>query len=149
MTQPSEAEPMRILSDDAMTRILMHGMHEETMFYNRINFFMLMEALLFSSLVSANGLSAQNSNLTMICSSVGILVSLIWLVVQRAKARRVKYLGERLLRDVPDFAESIAFGKKYGIELPATEIIAWFPPTACGVAWLTLLLWRWLMPLFR
>lgn len=144
MNQPvEEYAEHRPLSEEAMTRILMHGMHEETMFYNRINFFMLIEALLFTSLVSANGLVRQNADVARICALVGLLVSLIWGLVQVSKGRRVKAMGERLRRVVPDFSASLALPVKlHGLELPATRILAWVPPTICGLGWLTLLVLR-------
>jgi len=134
---------------DAMTRILMHGMHEETMFYNRINFFMLIEALLFTSLMQAEGLKPGNSASAAICAGVGILVTIIWFIVQFDKFRMFRAVSERLENDVPDFARTLlVLRRMYPQEVQATKMLTWFPATVCGSAWLVLLIWK-LLQLWR
>jgi hypothetical protein len=129
------------VQEDVLTRILMHGMHEETMFYNRINFFILIEALLFTSLLTAGGLKRENVTIAATCGVVGILVTVIWLIVQHDKFRMFKAVSKRLEEDVPDFAQTLRVLKEMYPrgEIHATKLLAWFPAAICGLAWLGLL----------
>lgn len=139
-TPDHELKPV-VIEQDVLTRILMHGMHEETMFYNRINFFMLIEALLFTSLLQAEGLKPSNAWSAAICAVVGILVTFIWLRIQIDKYRMFTAISKRLEDDVPDFARTLEILRQmYPREVRATKMLTWFPATVCGIAWLVLLI---------
>ena len=128
------------VSEDAQTRLLLHGMHEETIFYNRMNFSMLIEALLFTSLLSANGLKPENGRVAQICGWVGLLVAVFWWLVQFDKRRMLDTLVKRIEDDVPDVAKTWELNKeRYRFEVEATNMLVWFPPLLCGAASIALL----------
>src|SRR4051794_36384046 len=104
-------------SEDTLTRILMHGIHEETIFYQRLNFFFLIEALMLGSLLQTGPSQAGPSDhrvphLVEIVSIVGLLTSVVWLLVQLDKLRLLTTIITVLKEAAPEFAETIRRAKQ-------------------------------------
>src|SRR5688500_254186 len=79
-------------------RLLQHGIHEENVFYNRLNFFLIFESVLFTALLAAYGSDKQPPPLLMwTVPAVGFVTSVFWLLVQYDKLMLVKTLVERIV----------------------------------------------------
>jgi len=92
-----QAKKATELEPEERQRLFAHAMHEETVFYNRLNFFMVCESLLFAATIS--GLSGNNRALDPIIIPIcvlGILVSLLWWFAQVNKLILYKTLVDRL-----------------------------------------------------
>lgn len=128
------------LSEEARTRLLMHGMHEETIFYNRLNFFFLIEALLLSAVITAySGKRPAPQIMFQSIAAVGALTSFIWLLVQLDKLLLVNTLVRRLKKAAPEFDETIR-QNRWAHVLPATNTLAWAIPVLFLGVWLVLLI---------
>ena|SRR5688572_29205000 len=122
-------------------RLLQHGIHEENVFYNRLNFFLIFESVLFTALLTAYGSDKQPPPLLMwTVPAVGYATSLFWLVVQYDKLMLVKTLVDRIVEHLPEFGVTIARAQaKGGANIRATEALALIVP------YLFILLWIWVV----
>jgi hypothetical protein len=93
-------------------RLFTHGLHEETIFYNRLNIFLVCESLLFAAVVS--GLSGENrpepSILRLMCG-VGIVLSLLWWVAQINKLALYKTLVDRARVELDEFRDTLSMNE--------------------------------------
>ncbi|HEU0016047.1 MAG TPA: hypothetical protein VFQ45_20385 [Longimicrobium sp.] len=140
-----------MLSAEERERLFTHGMHEEGVFYHRLNFFLLCESLLLASVVS--GVSGDKplspTVVTGICG-LGVLVSLFWWFAQIDKLRLVKILEKRIAEALPEFAETIYLLESRHSQWSAirgwsanTALAYFFPPLFIS-AWVGLALVAWL-----
>lgn len=136
------AERSTELHPDQCERLFAHGLHEENVFYNRLNFFMVCESLLFAGAISGmiEGEKTVRSIIIFICV-VGLLVSLLWWFAQVNKLVLLKTLEDRLMGAFPEIRESIeAANRNRRIHIwSASAILAHALPVLFLLAWLYLL----------
>ena len=118
-------------------RLLQHGIHEENVFYNRLNFFLLFESVLFSAFLSAQSSDRPlSSTLAWTVVGLGLLSSVFWLVVQYDKLMLVKTLVKRIVEYLPEFGETIRQAQaKRGANIRATEALALVTPSMFVGVW--------------
>lgn len=123
-------------------RLFQHGMHEEGVFYNRLNFFLVFESLLFA--VAVGGFGKDDAPplaiITLVCI-VGLIVSLIWGYAQINKLVLLKTLEDRLEQELTEFKETIGVADRQRIfrVWSANSVLAYTMPTLFAGAWLYLL----------
>src|ERR1044072_6417735 len=147
LTELEQREPERLANLDLeeRQRLFAHTMHEETVFYNRLNFFMVCESLLFAATIS--GLSGNNSPLRPIIIPMcvlGILVTLLWWIAQVNKLVLFKTLEGRVKEACKDLKESILLANRPGLigmihSWSASSILAHALPALFMLTWLYLL----------
>lgn len=93
MKQGLTPNDQSVLSDDDLSFIWDWAKHEDELFTNRANFFLISEAMLFAALVTLND-DAQRLNYLII--GCGAVISVLWFVVSskniRFQARLKNYL---------------------------------------------------------
>jgi hypothetical protein len=103
----------KITKEEERERLFTHGLHEENIFHNRLNIFLVCESLLFASVVSS--LSGEHrpapSILKLICG-VGILVSLLWWVARTNKLALYKTLVTRAKAELDEFSDTLDMSKR-------------------------------------
>jgi len=106
---------LNVIDVDQQNRLLQHGIHEETVFYNRLNFFSVFEGVLLAALVSLDAQQSQLPELSWLLPLLGIVVTSIWWYTQARKRKLVEVLGHRIEQALPEFRDTIALmtgGKK-------------------------------------
>jgi hypothetical protein len=125
-------------------RLLTHGLHEENVFYNRLNFFMVCESLLFAAAVTA--ISGENPQATLIVLPIcilGVLVSTLWLYVQLDKLALLRVLEIRAEEAFREFRETLLLAERRRVaglqkKKSVSGVLAWTFPLLFVLAWIGL-----------
>ena len=116
-----------------------HAMHEESIFYNRLNFFLVFESVLLGALVTSFGDNEKPPYLllAMICV-FGFGTSMVWLAVQFDKLVLIEtqwlwldrlYPAFKRLTDEAGLRKSVRATKLLAIAVPAAFIVMWLVAT--------------------
>lgn len=135
------------LSSEAKSRLFQHGLHEEGVFYNRLNFFLVFESLLFAATMTVlSEETAMSSELVKLMVWIGIIVSVVWAYAQLNKLVLLKTLEKRALDACPEFAETVRLANEHRywivrlVRSPsANTFLAWFFPALFLACWIAIL----------
>ena len=132
----------RELSDEERCRLFEHAKHEEGVFYNRLNVFLMMETVLLATEIGAIKDSITGF-VIVILSFFGLLITVFWWFAQINKLALVKTLEARLQNRFREFRETIKFADEYRIHRHSTtDILAHALPLMFGMMWLVLTAWQ-------
>ncbi len=96
---------------DQQNRLLEHGIHEENVFYSRLNFFSVFEGVLLTALVSLDAREGSLPELSWLIPVIGLVVTAMWWHAQEKKRQLVNVLGERIEALLPEFKDTILMFK--------------------------------------
>jgi hypothetical protein len=134
--------PVQDLSREERERIFAHGLHEEGVFYNRLNFFLVFESLLVAAAVSGfSGKEAPPLAITIPICTLGLFVSALWWYAQVNKLVLLKALEERVEQAFTEFRESVAIAneRRHLHTWSANKILAHALPLTFMAAWIYIL----------
>jgi len=145
----STGDMSRVIGDAEKARLLDHGMHEEGIFYGRLNFFLLFQSLLLGAVVqTATATDVRIRNLQVLALALGVAVLVVWVYAQLKKLKYLKLLEARLAQYLPEFSE---IDKREGVfaearrrSISANKLITFAAPVFIFLAWLGLALTLWL-----
>ncbi len=102
------------LSDPARDRLFAHGLHEDTIFNERLNFFLVFESVLLGIVATIYGGDPQDLPRTILAllAALGGAITVLWLYIQRYQNALRKVLVERAERHVPEFARTRAIARQ-------------------------------------
>jgi hypothetical protein len=140
MTPPEtpEAPP----HPDEVNRLWQHGMHEERLFHDRLNYFSAIQVGLlgvFAILYHKEPSPGVFVPLTV----TGLAFTLLWLRVQVRHWRYCVHVHERIKRAVPDYARTVAgfsVGRRTG-GLVIARPLAFAVPPLFAATWVALFAW--------
>jgi hypothetical protein len=136
------ADPEVAPHPDEVSRLWQHGLHEERLFYDRLNYFSAIQV----------GLLGVFAILYHKESSVGVFVpltaaalafNLLWLRVQVRHWRYCVHVYEHIRRAVPEYARTVAAfaapGRKDGLSI--SRPLAFAVPLLFAATWVALFGW--------
>jgi hypothetical protein len=143
MSQPSELQ----FQPDEINRIWQHGMHEERLFYDRMNYFSAMQVgLLGVFAILYNKEPAPGVFLPL--TAVALAFTLLWLVVQVRHWRYCVHVNNQVKRAVPEYARTLAAfagpGRTDGLSI--SRPLAFTVPLLFAIAWVAFLAWVLIRP---
>jgi hypothetical protein len=120
-------------------RLLDHAMHEEGIFYSRLNFFLLFESVLLGSVIQTATLAGERVLILQIMAiALGLAVLIVWRYAQVSKLKYIIILENGLSKHLPEFSErendeslNMAKGKSDS----ATAMITYWIPFLVLMAW--------------
>jgi hypothetical protein len=134
------------LNEEQRARLFQHGLHEEGVFYNRLNFFLVFESLLFAATMSVltDDTPLKDSLVTLMVVT-GIAVSVVWGYAQLNKLVLLKTLEERAKVECPEFAETVrmADDRRWFPTSSANATLAYFFPALFIICWFVVLYILW------
>lgn len=138
-----ETEDTRVLEKDEMNRLLTHGLHEETVFYNRLNFFSVLQSVLVAAIVSsAPTTDTPGVFVIQAIAVLGLAVSGVWWYAQVSKLRLLNALGDRAKWRLHELRESVMFAERYRLSpLSANRMMAHAFPMLFAGTWVAILAW--------
>lgn len=127
---------------DEINRLWQHGMHEERLFHDRLNYFTASEVGLlgvFAILYHKEPSCWVFAPLTM----VALTFALLWLTVQVRHWRYCVHVNEQIKRVVPEYARTIStFGPRGSQDgLSISKPLAFAVPLLFVIAWIALFIW--------
>jgi len=130
------------LHPDQINRLWMHGMHEERLFHDRLNYFSAVQTGLlgvFAILYHKEPAPGLFAPLT----AVGLVFALLWLRVQIRHWRYCVLVHERIKRAVPEYAQTVAAyaapGRVDGLSI--ARPLAFTVPLLFVAIWVALFAW--------
>lgn len=133
MTEPSA---------DAANRVWQHGMHEEELFHNRLNYFSFLETgLLTICAVLYNKEPALALFLPL--TLLGLLFTLLWLLIQTRHWAYCEHVHRRMRELVPDYRATVDAwagpGRRDGWSISRPLALA--VPALFALTWIGFLAW--------
>ncbi len=137
----------RIIDDppatpDEINRVWQHGMHEERLFHDRMNFFSAMQVGLlgvFAILYHKEPSPGVFFPLT----AVALALTLLWLFVQVRHWRYCVHVNAQVKRAVPEYGRTVATfeapGRTDGLSI--SRPLAYAVPLLFAVTWISLFVW--------
>ncbi|MBX9583451.1 MAG: hypothetical protein K2X87_24380 [Gemmataceae bacterium] len=124
---------------DELNRLWQHGLHEERLFHDRLNYFSALEIGLLSICgILYNKEPAVGFFLPL--TAVALLFSVLWLVIQTRHWRYCELVHERIAELVPEYRATIArFGRGTGLSLGKPLALA--VPALFAGTWVAFLGW--------
>lgn len=130
------------LRPDEVNRLWQHGMHEERLFHDRLNYFSAIEVGLlgvFAILYQKEPHPGLFAPLT----AVALAFALLWFRVQIRHWRYCVHVNERIKRTVNEYAQTIAAyaspGKTDGLSI--SRPLAFAVPVLFAITWVALFGW--------
>ncbi|MBX9626661.1 MAG: hypothetical protein K2X82_22860 [Gemmataceae bacterium] len=133
------SEPPPPPTPDELNRLWQHGLHEERLFHDRLNYFSVLEMGLLSICgIMYNKEPAVGFFLPL--TAVALLFSLLWLVIQTRHWRYCELVHQRIAELIPEYrATIIRFGRGTGWSL--SKPLALAVPTLFAGTWVAFLGW--------
>lgn len=135
------------LSEAARDRLWQHGLHEERLFHDRLNYFSVVELGLLSAvaiLFNKEGAFGLIAPITV----AGLVFTVFWLLLQYKHWRYCLFLNERMRRLIPEFCETgnEFFDNEDGRTRPWTAFtfskpLSLAPPVLFALTWVAFLAW--------
>jgi hypothetical protein len=141
MTTPPD-EPRFVPHPDEVNRLWQHGMHEERLFHDRLNYFSAIQAGLLG--VFAIMYNKERSPWVFVpLTAVGLAFTLLWLWVQVRHWRYCVHVNDQIKRVVPEYGRTLAGfagpGRRDGLSI--ARPLAPAVPLLFGVTWVALFAW--------
>jgi hypothetical protein len=145
MSKSHDVLPAHNGDDALMARLLDHGIHEENIFYSRLNFFLVFESVLLGSVVqTATASGVRVRNLQILALSLGLAVLIVWVIAQNKKLKYLKCLEKRLAKRLPEFKEiDEGIGCFETEKGSANRMITYSVPLFIFLAWVGIALALW------
>lgn len=139
MTEPDVSKPP---SPDEINRIWQHGMHEERLFHDRLNYFSFLD----TGLLTICGIMYNKEPTVWFfvpISVVGLLFTLLWLVIQRRHWKYCVHVNARIKQLVPEYKATLEgfAGPGHPDGLSISKPLALAVPVLFACTWIAFLVW--------
>lgn len=127
---------------DEVNRLWQHGLHEERLFHDRMNFFAAMQVGLLGVFAILYH-KEPSPGVFVPLTAVSLAFTLLWLVVQVRHWRYCVHVHVEMKRLVPDYARTVAAfagpGRTDGLSISRPLAVA--VPLLFAVMWVALFAW--------
>lgn len=96
---------IKALSPDEVNRLWQHGLHEERLFHDRLNYFSFLETGLLTICVILYN-KEPSLGLFLPLTGVALVFTLLWLMIQRRHWAYCNHVNARIRRMVPGYSET-------------------------------------------
>ena len=136
------AEPEVATPPDEVNRLWQHGLHEERLFYDRLNYFAAIQVGLLGVFAILYN-KEPSVGVFVPLTAAALAFNLLWLRVQVRHWRYCVHVNERIKRAVPEYARTVAAfaatGRKDGLSI--SRPLASAVPLLFAATWLALFGW--------
>jgi hypothetical protein len=130
-----ERERAEVADPDEQSRVWSHRLHEDLIFNDRQNFFLLAQSML--AVAFANALQADHHRVGQVIAALALVLTVVWTYVAARHRKIVEIVHDRALELLPEFHRTYETRKLRGPS--STKLLAWSVPPAIGVMWVALL----------
>jgi hypothetical protein len=138
MTEPDVPKPL----PDEVNRVWQHGMHEERLFHDRLNYFSFLE----TGLLTICGIMYNKEPgvaFFVPIAVVGLVFTLLWFVIQRQHWTYCVHVNERIKQLVPEYKTTLEGfagpGRSDGLSI--SKPLALAVPVLFALTWVAFLVW--------
>jgi hypothetical protein len=129
-------------SADEVNRLWQHGMHEERLFHDRLNYFSFLE----TGLLTICGIMYNKEpavGFFVPITVVALLFTLLWLVIQRRHWKYCVHVNDRIKQLVPEYRATlegfVGPGRPDGLSI--SKPLALAVPVLFALTWVAFLVW--------
>ena len=143
----SEQEPeSQAPSEEALNRMWQHGLHEERLFHDRLNYFSVVEIGLLSVFAI---LYSKDRSVGLLIALIGaaLVFTVFWLLLQYKHWRYCVFIHARMRQIIPDYQGTVEayFGERsQDTQLTAfafSKPLSLAPPVLFALTWTAFLIW--------
>jgi hypothetical protein len=148
MEQPA-SEP---LSTEELNRLWQHGLHEERLFHDRLNYFSAVEIGLLSVFAIIYN-KDRPFGLLIPLTAAALAFTVFWLVLQYNHWRYCVYINSRMLGSVPEYRQTVdiyfgqSAGPKRATAFSFSKPLSLAAPALFALTWLAFFVWVIFQPL--
>jgi hypothetical protein len=126
-------------------RLWQHGLHEDTVFNERLNFFLVFESVLLGLIAMLfDREPAIYKWVLVLLVCLGLAVTLVWSYIQAKQRLILKTLSGRLRRTLPEYRETLEELERHRWRIVSgTALMAYFIPGLIALVWIGLLVIVW------
>jgi len=133
----TEAEELKKADEKAKQRMWEHGLHEDNVFNERLNFFLIFESVSLGVIGALFTHSPENDESLRFLSLFGLIVTLLWLYVQARQKYVLDSIKARDSAALPDYAFILQIRRRW--PLSTTWLMTYFLPFLILAMWLIVL----------
>jgi amino acid permease len=127
------------LEDDQRNRLWEHGLHEDTIFYSMLNFFLVFESVLLGVVGLLYSKTISPEPVLKIISVLGLSVTLIWGYAQIRQRRYIKIISAQAQKVDSNYEALVQIRGKGIWSLSVMGLLAYAIPTLIFLVWIALL----------
>jgi xanthine/uracil permease len=132
---PRQASP--ISADDA-EKLWQYKMHEEDIFYQRNNFFLVAESMLLTALATLFNAPTIKLSLILVFATLGWLLTVVWIYVSSRQLSVISQIAKESESVFEVYARIRLERAKW--PLSSTKLLAYFVPTIVMGTWITVII---------
>jgi hypothetical protein len=125
------------LQPDRASRVWEHALHEETIYFETSNFFLVAEAMLL--VFYATLVSEVSAWVLMVVATLGIFMTGMWWMINIRQESDLETAKGRLKRYCPEYLEYLSEREDNRFRARAGTILSRFIPLVIALLWATLL----------
>ena len=118
---------------DQANRLWEHGLHEDSVFNERQNYFLVAESMLFVAYATLLSTPQPKIFIARVIASFGVLLTLVWIYVNVRQWYVVRHLRARCIAVLHDYKETYQTRAKWPIS--SIWLLAYFVPAIIGIVW--------------
>lgn len=127
------------LDKDALNRLWEHGNHEDTVFSERLNFFLVFEGILIAVVGQLYSQTPRNVLVVKATIVLGLLTTIVWGYVQIQQKIILEDLIERSRELLPEYQLTVERRNKRRLPIRVIPLLAYGIPGLVLTFWLVLL----------
>ncbi|HEY0459308.1 MAG TPA: hypothetical protein VGC97_09250 [Pyrinomonadaceae bacterium] len=134
------------LSQDELNRLWQHGLHEERLFHDRLNYFSAVEIGLLSVFAILYNKDRPFGLLAPL-TGAALAFTIFWLILQYNHWRYCQFINSKIRELIPEFRSTVdAYFGKSGAEKHTTGFsfskpLSLAPPVLFALTWIAFLIW--------
>jgi hypothetical protein len=125
-------------NSDQMQRMWDQLMHEDNVFSDRLNFFLVFESVLLGGALAIYSRSSSDLQILQIASIFGLVITILWFIIQARHKQGLDVLKVRTRALFPEYA--LATLKRRPPPFSVSWLLAYWLPLLVACVWLGLLL---------
>lgn len=122
--------------DFSVDRLWQHLLHDDVIFNERLNFFLVIQSVLVAITGFLFGAQPRDTLLLRIMSTLGVLMSLIWWYVQARQYQFLRQLKRRVANLASEYAETLSGHRR----ISSTFLLAYVIPALFLALWVVFLI---------
>lgn len=134
-------------TSDQVNRLWQHGLHEERLFHDRLNYFSFLETGLLTICVILYN-KEPSLGLFLPITAVALVFTILWLMIQWRHWAYCVHVNTRILKTVPEYKETIsgfsAGGYRDGLSI--SKPLALAVPALFACTWISFIVWLLVRP---
>lgn len=139
MAEAEAAKPARKPTAAECERAWQHALHEENVFNDRLNFFLLAEAMLLVFHAEVIGKVGETGLL--LIGALGVIITILWVIINARQIGDLEDAKAKMRTCLPDYAayDLSAEEKRRKLRRSAAPILGYAVPVVVALIWMALI----------